>query len=139
MDPASIYLQAQQLRMLSRVTTQEWHRAARELHEQSDKAIIARIQTRRTLDEGLRLNELRRLSELRIYRQFAFFGQLVDGEVCDDPELLVELNASGCECGKCHRAESIAAVIRFRDLSSITAVCAACFQELTNLSLGQVI
>ena len=134
----SIYLRAAELRARSRSTAERWRRAAKALHEEADTSVVLRAQARRILDETSRIDELMRLSEVRIYRGFTFFGQLVDATICEDPELLAELNAAGCECDKCHGGDRISAVINFSDLSSVVAVCAACFQELTNLSLGQV-
>jgi len=138
MDAPSIFLRAAQLRAESKAIAKMRRNATDRLLAQSDAAILLRTQTKRIMQEASRLDQLRHWSELRIYRGFTFFGQMVDAELCEEPRLLAELNEAGCECDVCRNEETIVAVIRFSDLSSMLAVCVGCFQELNEMSLGQV-
>jgi len=86
----------------------------------------------------MRIEELRLRSEATLYAPTAALWDLVDGEICEDPALLSELNTSGCACDRCGDDESVSAVIRFNNTAAMLAICAQCFRELTRLSLGQV-
>ena len=79
MNAPSIYVHAAQLRMYSRYTVQRCASATKALRQEADKVVLLRTATRQILEETARLNEMLRLREHRIYRQFTFFGQLVDG------------------------------------------------------------
>jgi len=103
-----------------------------------DDSVILRAQTRKLLDESVRLDELRRTYEASVPLALADFGELVDGEICEDTALICQLNALGHQCDRCGGDESVAAVVRFESMPNMLAICAECFQELTALSLGQV-
>jgi hypothetical protein len=105
---------------------------------QVDNAVLVRAQTRRLYQEAMRLEEVRIRGEAIIYSPGAAFGNLIDGEICEDAALISDLNASGCGCDRCGEGESVSAVIRFDSMTPMLAICAQCFQDLTRLSLGQV-
>ncbi|HVN28687.1 MAG TPA: hypothetical protein VMT64_09395 [Candidatus Binataceae bacterium] len=103
----------------------------------SDESVLVRSEARRLVERSKNLGSRIRESEEKIYLPIAFFGKLIDAEICEDPDWLAELNAIGCQCDKCNAEQSIVAVVRFSSIGTM-AVCAECFQDLTRLSLGQV-
>jgi hypothetical protein len=111
---------------------------AHQTRVQVDNAVLVRAQTRRLYQEAMRIEELRVRGEANIYSPFAALGDLIDGEICEDPALIAELNAFGCDCERCDDGESVSAVVRFNSAMAMIAICAGCFQQLTRLSLGQV-
>jgi len=110
---------------------------AHQTRVQVDHAVVVRAQTRRLYQEAMRIEELRIRGEATIYLPIAF-ENLIDGEICEDPTLIAELNAADCGCDRCSDGETVSAVIRFNSMTATLAICAECFQELTRLSLGQV-
>jgi hypothetical protein len=139
MEPESPFIRSAQLHHRASELTTRSNVVTRRIRAEIDLAVLTRTRTRRLLEQGVRLDDLRRQSEAEIYRRIVYFGQLVDAEVCEDEGMLAELNAAGCECDKCGEADSIAAVIQFGSIEKTLAVCAGCFQQLIRLSLGQVI
>ena len=104
-----------------------------------DRAVLLRTQTRQLYDTATRFDELRRENDSRGHVLLAFdSGRLIDGELCDDAELLAHLNALGYECDRCREGKTVSAVIKFDSMAAALAVCGECFSELSELSLGQV-
>jgi hypothetical protein len=139
MEPESLFIRSAQLRHRAHELTIKSVVATDQARAEIDSSVLTRSRTRQLLEQGIRLNELRRQSEANIYRTVVYFARLVDAEICEDEEFAAQLNALGCECDKCGAVQSIAAVIRFESREDPLAVCAECFQDLTRLSLGQVI
>lgn len=66
--------------------------------------------------------------------------RLVDCEVCDDPESVEQLNVVAGPCSACgERKKPLAAMVRFAAIDVELVLCGDCFQNLSDLSLGQVV
>jgi hypothetical protein len=139
MESESLFIRSAQLHQRASELTTRSTVVTGQIRAEIDLAVLTRTRTRRLLEQGMRLEDLRRQSEAAIYRRIVYFGELVDAEVCEDNGLLAELTAMGCECDKCGEADPITAVIQFGSIERTLAVCAGCFQQLIKLSLGQVI
>jgi hypothetical protein len=138
MGAISLFIRSAQLRSRAFELTMRSSVVTEQLRAEMDSAVLTRSHTRQLLEQGARLDELRQQSEAGIYRRVVYFGQLIDAEICEDQDLLSELNALDCECNKCGECHSIVAAIRFESTDTTLALCAECFQGLTRLSLGQV-
>jgi hypothetical protein len=136
---SSIYLNSIQLRQQSNELTRMTSAVGNQVREQMDRSVLLRAQARQLFDTAIRFEDLRRENETRGAVLLAFeSGTLIDGELCEDPELLARLNALGYECDKCRDAKLLSAVIKFDSMDAAFAVCGDCFSELGRLSLGQV-
>lgn len=68
------------------------------------------------------------------------FPSLIDAEVFDDPESAAYLNEIAHSCSRCNsEGKALVALVRFASLDAELALCAECYCDLSDRSLGQVV
>jgi hypothetical protein len=112
-----------------------------EIRQLTDELVLVRTDSQRLHEEARRLEELRRRLEANLYARRLFVESIsfADCDVYEDTELLIGVNSAQLECGKCGNADRLVAVIQFKSLDQILALCGNCFQKLSELSLGAVV
>ena len=136
-DPTIVH--ARHLRLESKRLISRFVRVQGELLPQADASVLLRTTTNRLKKRASNLRYRQCYCENKNYMQYVYWGELADGEICEEPSLLARLNDLACECDKCERAGVISAVIRFEPMGRTLALCGDCFRSLGDLSLGQVV